>query len=222
MIPDIPDPWKTHLQSETNKPYFKQLLLDVNASYLIHDPPIYPPAPLVFDALALCPPDQIKVVILGQDPYHGADQAIGLSFSVPDSIKIPPSLQNIYKEIEADIGTTPRDSGDLTHWAKQGILLLNSTLTVEDSQAGSHQGRGWEQFTDTIITSVSSECQHIVFMLWGKHAQVKSNLIDESRHLILVAPHPSPLSAHRGFFGCKHFSHANQYLKKHNITPIKW
>ncbi len=222
MIPELPEEWKTYLQSETTKDYWQALTLDVNASYLINEPPIYPPAPLVFNALQLCPLDTAKVVILGQDPYHGPGQAMGLSFSVPDGVKIPPSLQNIYKEIADDLGQPIPDNGNLEHWSIQGVLLLNATLTVEAANAGSHQGKGWEQFTDQIIKTVSDEQEHVVFLLWGKFAQDKANLIDESKHLILTAPHPSPLSAHRGFFGCKHFSQCNKYLQNHAINPIAW
>lgn len=222
MIPDLPRAWKTHLAPETEKDYWMSLTLDINASYLINEPPIYPPAPQVFNALKLCPPDQVKVVILGQDPYHGPGQAMGLSFSVPDGVKIPPSLQNIYKEIESDVGQPAPASGNLEHWAQQGVLLINATLTVESSNASSHQGKGWERFTDQIIKTVSEQQKHVVFLLWGKFAQDKASLIDESKHLILTAPHPSPLSAHRGFLGCKHFSQTNAYLTNHEIQPIVW
>jgi uracil-DNA glycosylase len=222
MIPDLPKAWKTHLQAEMQKDYWQPLTLEVNASYLIDEPPVYPPAPLAFNALELCSPDQVKVVILGQDPYHGDGQAMGLSFSVPDGVKIPPSLQNIYKELASDLDRPIPTSGNLEHWAKQGVLLLNSTLTVESGNAGSHQGKGWEQFTDQIIKTVSKEKENVVFILWGKFAEAKSDLIDESKHLILTAPHPSPLSAHRGFLGCKHFSQTNEYLKQNNHSEIKW
>ena len=222
MIPDLPQAWKTYLEAETKQPYWEPLTLEINASYLIDEPPVYPPALLVFNALELCLLNKVKVVILGQDPYHGAGQAMGLSFSVPDTQKIPPSLQNIYKEIASDLEQTIPTSGDLTHWAKQGVLLLNATLTVESGNAGSHQGKGWEQFTDQIIRTVSAEQEHVVFLLWGKFAEAKSSLIDESKHLILTASHPSPLSAHRGFFGSKHFSQCNEYLKNHAIEPIAW
>jgi len=222
MIPDLPKTWKTQLQDETTKDYWQALTLDINASYLINEPPVYPPAPLVFNALKLCPPDQVKVVILGQDPYHGSGQAMGLSFSVPDGVKIPPSLQNIYKELADDLNQTIPASGNLEHWAKQGVLLLNSTMTVEAGSASSHQGKGWEQFTDQIIKTVSNDCEHAVFLLWGKFAEAKSDLIDESKHLILIAPHPSPLSAHRGFFGCRHFSLTNAFLENHAIESIAW
>jgi uracil-DNA glycosylase len=222
MIPDLPTPWKTYLAGETTKPYWEALTLDINASYLINEPSIYPPAPLVFNALKICPPSAVKVVILGQDPYHGPKQAMGLSFSVPDNVKVPPSLRNIYKELADDLDQPIPTSGNLTHWAKQGVLLLNATLTVEAGNAGAHQGRGWEQFTDQIIKTVSVEQDHVVFILWGKFAAAKSSLIDEQKHLILTAPHPSPLSSHRGFFGCKHFSQANEYLKNHALEIIHW
>jgi uracil-DNA glycosylase len=222
MIPDLPVPWKTYLEAETKKPYWESLTLDINASYLIDEPRVYPPAPLVFTALKLCPLHKVKVVILGQDPYHGPKQAMGLSFSVPDRQKVPPSLQNIYKELAADLLQPIPESGNLKHWAKQGVLLLNSTLTVDAGNAGSHQGKGWEQFTDQIIKTVSTEQAHVVFILWGKFAEAKRSLIDDKKHLILTAPHPSPLSAHRGFFGCKHFSQSNEYLKNHSIQEIEW
>ena len=164
----------------------------------------------------------MKVVLLGQDPYHGDGQAHGLSFSVPDNIAIPPSLRNIYKELAADLGTTIPQSGNLEHWATQGVLLLNSTLTVERGKPGSHQGLGWETFTDAVIKKISDEKDHVVFLLWGKFAEKKSALIDDRKHLILTAPHPSPLSAYTGFLGCKHFSTCNAYLKKTGQTPINW
>lgn len=183
---------------------------------------IYPPAEQVFNAFKHTEFAEVKVVILGQDPYHGAGQANGLAFSVNPEIKIPPSLLNIYKEIAADIGAEPPKDGDLTHWATQGVLLLNTVLTVEANQANSHRGQGWENFTDAVIQSLSHAEQHIVFLLWGKPAQQKSSLIDSSRHTILTAPHPSPLSAYRGFFGCKHFSRANKALIAHGQKPIIW
>tara|TARA_B100000508_G_scaffold44232_1_gene34527 strand:- start:3280 stop:3948 length:669 start_codon:yes stop_codon:yes gene_type:complete len=214
--------WKTALKSEFEKDYFKNLSIEVRADYLLGEPPIYPPAKLVFNAFELCSLDEVKVVILGQDPYHGPGQAMGLSFSVPDGVRIPPSLQNIYKEINNDIGSEIPTSGNLEHWAKQGVLLLNATLTVEQANAGSHQGRGWETFTDTVIETISNKRQHVVFLLWGAYAGAKSSLIDESKHLILKASHPSPLSAHRGFLGCKHFSKTNQYLKENGLPEITW
>jgi len=222
MIPELTNPWKTLIGAETKKDYFKQLMLDVEASYLINNPPIYPPAELVYNALELCAPKKTKVVILGQDPYHGKDQAMGLAFSVLGGTKIPPSLMNIFKELKSDVGMPIPESGNLSHWANQGVLLLNATLTVEAENAGSHQGKGWEQFTDHIISAISDQQKHVVFILWGNYAQAKSYLIDESKHLILTAPHPSPLSAHRGFFGSKHFSQTNEYLEQHKITPIEW
>jgi len=222
MIPDLPKPWTTLVGAETNKDYFKQLMLEIEASYLIKNPAVYPPAELVFNALELCSPQNTKVVILGQDPYHGKDQAMGLAFSVLGGTKIPPSLMNIFKELKGDVGIPIPQSGNLSHWANQGVLLLNATLTVETEQAGSHQGKGWEQFTDHIIEMISDMQQHVVFILWGNYAQAKSSLIDESKHLILTAPHPSPLSAHRGFFDSKHFSQTNEYLQQHKITPIEW
>ena len=183
---------------------------------------IYPAANDVFSALSLTPFEKIKVVILGQDPYHGPGQAHGLAFSVKDGVKLPPSLRNIYKEIESEYGVKMPKSGDLTGWAKQGVLLLNATLTVQESAAGSHQKRGWEEFTDAIIKSINEKHEHVVFMLWGSHAQKKGEFIDRKKHLVLDAPHPSPLSAHRGFLGCGHFKTANDYLEKNKKTPINW
>lgn len=214
--------WKAALAEELDKDYFIRLTAEVKADYLLGKPPIYPPAPLVFNAFMLCPLEQVKVVILGQDPYHGPGQAMGLAFSVPDGMRVPPSLQNIYKEIRDDVGRDIPDSGNLERWATQGVLLLNATLTVEHGNAGSHQGRGWETFTDAVIRTVSQEREHVVFMLWGAYAGRKAELIDETKHLILQAPHPSPLSAHRGFFGSRHFSQANEYLTAHGQTPIEW
>ncbi len=222
MLPEIPESWKTVLREELVKDYFKQFSVEVQADYLVEDPPIYPPAALVFDAFKLCPFEEVRVVILGQDPYHGHGQAMGLSFSVPDGVRIPPSLRNIYKEIQSDIGAAPATNGDLTAWAKQGVLLLNSTLTVAHKQSGSHQGRGWETFTDSVIKKISDEHEHVVFLLWGAYARKKSDLIDDSKHLVLNATHPSPLSAHRGFLGCKHFSLCNNYLKLNGHKEINW
>ena len=224
MIMDehISESWKSALEDEFEKDYFKQLSGEVVADYLLSKPQVFPPEPLVFNALSITPLEQVKVVILGQDPYHGPGQAMGLAFSVPGGVTIPPSLRNVYKEIESDIGTPPPQSGNLEHWAQQGVLLLNSTLTVEAEKAGSHQGRGWEQFTDAVIETVSDEREHVVFLLWGAYAGAKTSLIDESKHLILTAPHPSPLSASKGFLGCKHFSKTNEYLKNHSITEIEW
>ena len=183
---------------------------------------IYPPAPDIFQALALTPFHNVRVVILGQDPYHGPGQAHGLAFSVRAGVKPPPSLKNIYKELDATFGPRPRPHGDLSGWAQQGVLLLNATLTVRDGEAGSHQNKGWEEFTDSLIRAVNDRHDHIVFMLWGSYAQKKGAFIDRARHLVLTAPHPSPLSAHRGFLGCGHFKTANDDLAAHGKTPIDW
>lgn len=220
MDVQIEPSWKTALKGEFETPYFKELTDTVRSAY--QHGPVYPPPKLIFNAFQLCPFDQVKVVILGQDPYHGKGQAHGLCFSVPDGIKAPPSLQNIYKEIQADLGKEIPTSGNLEHWAKQGVLLLNATLTVLPSQAGSHQGLGWEQFTDAVIKKISDEKEHVVFLLWGRYAQDKGAHIDESKHLVLKAAHPSPFSAYNGFFGCKHFSKTNEYLKEHGLDPIDW
>lgn len=212
--------WKEALKEEFEKPYFKKLSQTVKTAYLTQS--VFPPPKLVFNAFSQCPFDNVKVVILGQDPYHGKGQAHGLSFSVPDDIQTPPSLQNIYKEIKSDVGTEIASSGNLEHWAKQGVLLLNATLTVLQGTPGSHQGLGWETFTDGVIRKISDEKEHIVFLLWGKYAQGKEVLIDPSRHLVLKAPHPSPFSAHTGFLGCKHFSQTNTYLRQHGFEEIEW
>jgi len=212
--------WKSALANEFSSAYFEALSAFVRSAY-VHGP-VFPPPKLVFNAFNLCPLPEVRVVILGQDPYHGPGQAHGLSFSVPDGVAIPPSLRNIYKEIAADIGTTPPTSGNLERWAKQGVLLLNATLTVLPGQAGSHQKKGWEQFTDAVIKTVSNEREHIVFLLWGNFARSKKELIDTTKHLVLEAAHPSPLSAHNGFLGCKHFSQTNDYLNKHHLKPIDW
>lgn len=183
---------------------------------------IFPPGPQIFAALDATPFEQVKVVVLGQDPYHGLGQAHGLCFSVPPGIAVPPSLDNIYKEIQRDLGIARPDHGCLMHWATQGVLLLNAVLTVEEGRAGSHQGKGWEGFTDRIVEVLGSEREHLVFMLWGAYAQAKGKVIDPRRHLVLRAPHPSPLSAYRGFIGCGHFSTANAYLSRHGMRPIDW
>jgi uracil-DNA glycosylase len=213
--------WKNALSHEFEKPYFTELSATIRNAYL-GDEPVYPPPQLVFNAFTLCPFDQVKVVILGQDPYHGPHQAHGLSFSVRDNVAIPPSLRNIYTELSADLGVAPRTSGNLTHWAEQGVLLLNATLTVVGGKAGSHQGLGWERFTDTVVKKLSDEKEHLVFILWGKYAQEKGAVIDSSKHLIIRSAHPSPLSAHNGFFGSKPFSKTNAYLQKQGETPIQW
>lgn len=183
---------------------------------------VYPPASRIFAAFDACPFPEVKVVILGQDPYHGSGQANGLSFSVNPGVRFPPSLLNIFKEVSADTGAPMPVDGDLSRWARQGVLMLNATLTVAANRAGSHQGHGWEQFTDAVIKRLSDRREHLVFILWGSYAIRKSELIDQSRHLILTSPHPSPLSAHRGFFGNHHFSRANAYLQAHGATPIVW
>lgn len=216
----IESSWKIALAEEFNKPYFKDLSERVRSAYVSRT--VFPPPKFVFNAFSLCPFDAVKVVILGQDPYHGQGQAHGLSFSVPDGVPTPPSLQNVYKEIEDDLGIVEPPTGNLERWAKQGILLLNATLTVEKGNAGSHQGLGWEQFTDAVIKKISDEKEHVVFMLWGKYAQEKGTVIDAHKHLVLKAAHPSPFSANHGFFGCKHFSKANAYLEEHGIEPIEW
>lgn len=213
--------WKEALGDEFAKAYFRELSKKVRAAYL-DSQPVFPPPKLVFNALNLCPYDNVQVVILGQDPYHGKGQAHGLAFSVPEGTPIPPSLQNIYKEIRDDVGLPLPSSGDLTRWAKQGVLLLNATLTVQGGCAGSHQGLGWERFTDAVIKRISDEKEHVVFLLWGKFAQEKEALINAGKHLVLKAPHPSPFSAHSGFFGCKHFSKTNKYLLESGQKPIQW
>ena len=216
----IDSSWKSRLANEFEAPYFEQLTNFVRDAYTHHQ--IFPPAKLIFNAFDLCPFDQVKVVIIGQDPYHGLGQAHGLSFSVNENMPLPPSLKNIYQEIRSDLGIQPLSHGNLERWAKQGVLLLNATLTVQANLAGSHQKKGWETFTDSAIKAVANEKEHVVFLLWGNYAQQKAQYIDRTKHLVLTAVHPSPLSAHRGFFGCKHFSQANQYLKEHGLEPINW
>ncbi len=216
----IEESWKTRLNNEFQMPYFKTLTDFVRMEY--RQCRVYPPGKLIFNAFNLCPFDALKVVIIGQDPYHEPGQAQGLAFSVPDGVRIPPSLVNIYKEISDDTGAAIPQSGDLTRWAKQGVLLLNATLTVREHLAGSHQRRGWEQFTDAVIRIVSQEKEHVAFILWGSYAQSKAPFVDSSKHLILKSTHPSPLSAHRGFFGNHHFSLTNHFLQQHGITPIQW
>ena len=183
---------------------------------------MYPPASLIFSAFDLCPFSHVKVVVLGQDPYHGHGQAHGLCFSVPDGVAFPPSLRNIFKELLSDVGLEFPKSGNLERWAKQGVLLMNATLTVRAEQAGSHQNKGWEKFTDKVIEVVSREKEHVVFLLWGNYARAKKNIINTGKHLVLEAAHPSPLSASRGFLGCKHFSQCNNWLQKRNIQAIEW
>ena len=212
--------WKAHLTGEFEKPYFVQLTDAVRKEY--SQTVCYPPAKLVFNAFDLCPFDRVKVVIIGQDPYHEPGQAHGLSFSVLDGVQFPPSLQNIFKEIHDDLGTPIPTSGNLTRWAEQGVLLLNASLTVRAGQAASHSRHGWEQFTDAAIRALSEQREHLVFILWGNYAIAKQALIDPFKHLILKSVHPSPLSASRGFFGCHHFSQTNNYLIQNGIEPIDW
>ncbi|HRS42161.1 MAG: uracil-DNA glycosylase [Bacteroidota bacterium] len=216
----IEQSWKQHLMPEFDKPYFVNLTNFVRDEYRTKT--IYPPAKLIFNAFDQCPFDEVEVVIVGQDPYHEPGQAHGLCFSVNDGIEIPPSLQNIYKEIHDDLGKPIPRSGNLERWARQGVLLLNATLTVQAHRAGSHQGKGWEEFTDAAIRHLANERENLVFILWGAYAQRKGENIDTNRHLVLKSPHPSPLSAHRGFFGNKHFSKANEYLVAHGKKPIDW
>ncbi|MGN1259655.1 MAG: uracil-DNA glycosylase [Alloprevotella sp.] len=212
--------WAARLQTEFDAPYFRELTDFVRAEYQAG--PCYPPGPKIFNAFNLCPFDRVKVVLLGQDPYHEPGQAEGLCFSVADGVPFPPSLRNIFSEIEADLSRPVPTSGSLRRWAEQGVLLLNATLTVRAHQAGSHQGHGWERFTDTVIARLSAEREHLVFILWGSYAQRKGAVVDTSRHLVLKSAHPSPLSAYRGFFGNHHFTLANDYLIRHGLTPISW
>lgn len=216
----IAQSWKAHLTDEFAQAYFTQLREFVRSEYA--SATVYPHPTHIFRAFDLCPFDDVKVVILGQDPYHGPGQANGLCFAVNEGVTLPPSLVNVFTEIESDTGQRIDRSGDLTRWARQGVLLLNATLTVRKGQAGSHQGKGWEQFTDAVIAALSQEREHLVFMLWGRYAKDKGKAIDWSKHLILEAAHPSPLSAHNGFFGCKHFSQANAYLTQHRKDTIVW
>ncbi len=211
--------WKEVLQAEFDKDYFKSLTDFVRAEYQTKT--IYPPAKQIFNAFDLCPLQQTKVVIIGQDPYHGPKQAHGLCFSVNKGIKMPPSLVNIYKELHTDVGIAIPTHGNLEHWARQGVLLLNATLTVEAHKAGSHQNKGWEQFTDAVIKTVADKLDKVVFILWGSYAQKKTQLIG-NKHLVLKSVHPSPLSAHRGFFGTKHFSKANAYIEQNGKQAINW
>lgn len=217
---NIEPSWKEKLQGEFDKPYFDRLIQFVKEEYSSYT--CYPPGRMIFNAFNLCPFDSVKVVLIGQDPYHEPGQAHGLCFSVNDGIAFPPSLRNIFQEIKTDVGTEIPLSGNLTRWAEQGVLLLNATLTVRAHAAGSHQKQGWEEFTDAVIQTISEEKQHVVFILWGSYAQSKAKLIDSTRHCILRSAHPSPLSAYRGFFGNHHFSLCNRYLSENNINPITW
>ncbi len=215
--------WHKELAAEWEKPYFTGLAEFVRQQYSDRSRQIFPPASKIFAAFDICPFDKVKVVILGQDPYHGPGQANGLSFSVGEGVQLPPSLLNIFKEVQDDLGLdrAPVD-GDLSRWARQGVLLLNSTLTVEAHRAGSHQGRGWETFTDEVIMRLNNDREHLVFILWGSYAIKKGAYIDRNRHCVIASPHPSPLSAYRGFFGSKPFSRANEYLMAHGESPIDW
>jgi uracil-DNA glycosylase len=212
--------WKQRLDEEFSKPYFTQLIDFVRSEYKTQV--IYPPGKEIFRSFDVCDFDEVKVVIIGQDPYHGAGQANGLCFSVRDGVRMPPSLVNIFKEIRADLGKPMPASGDLERWAKQGVLLLNATLTVRDSSPGSHQNKGWEAFTDAVIKKISDEKENVVFLLWGAYAQKKGEVINRQKHLVLLSPHPSPFSADRGFFGNKHFSKANDYLRSKGLKEIDW
>jgi uracil-DNA glycosylase len=218
--PQIEESWKENLSAEFNSSYFmelKEFLTEEKAKY-----PVYPPGPLIFNAFQLTPFHQVRVVLLGQDPYHGPGQAHGLCFSVPQGIVPPPSLVNIFKEIQKDLGIPVPSHGNLEKWARQGVLLLNATLTVRANQAGSHQRKGWETFTNAVISRLSERRVGLIFLLWGRFAQEKDAFIDTNRHYILKAAHPSPLSAFNGFFGCRHFSKTNEILKKHGLEEIDW
>jgi uracil-DNA glycosylase len=220
MNTHIEPSWKKVLHAELTAPYFTHLLETTSTAYTTTT--VFPPEEYVFNAFSLCSFENVRVVILGQDPYHGPGQAHGLSFSVPDGVKTPPSLKNIYKEIKTDIGNDIPLTGNLERWATQGVLLLNATLTVESGKPGSHQKFGWETFTDAVIKKISDEKENVVFLLWGSFARNKKSLIDTAKHLVLEAPHPSPLSAYTGFFGCKHFSQTNRYLASTEQREIVW
>lgn len=216
----IEESWRQILQPEFDKPYFELLTTFVRQQYQTRQ--CFPPARLIFNAFDSCPFNQVRVVIIGQDPYHDVGQAHGLCFSVNEGIPIPPSLMNIYKEIQRDLGKPIPASGNLQRWADQGVLLLNATLTVEAHRPGSHQGKGWEELTDAAIQALNEQREHLVFMLWGSYAQRKGQFINRRKHLVLETSHPSPLSVYRGFDGCAHFSKANAYLTQHNLQPIDW
>ena len=220
MTVRIEESWREVLQPEFDKPYFELLASFVRHEYQTKQ--CFPPARLIFNAFDSCPFDKVRVVIIGQDPYHDVGQAHGLCFSVNDGVEIPPSLLNIYKELNRDLGIPIPASGNLTHWVQQGVLLLNATLTVEAHKPGSHQNKGWEELTDAAIQALNTRREHIVYLLWGAYAQRKGQFIDRRKNLVLTAPHPSPLSAHRGFIGCGHFSATNNYLIKHGEQPIAW
>ena len=220
MNVQIEESWKKQLQPEFEKDYFIKLTDFVRNEY--RNTQIYPPGKLIFNAFNLCPFDKTKVVIIGQDPYHGPGQAHGLCFSVNDGVVFPPSLKNIFKEIQDDLGIPVPESGNLTRWANQGVLLLNATLTVRAHLAGSHQKKGWEEFTDAAIRALAEQREHLVFILWGAYAQKKGAFINRNKHLVLASAHPSPLSAYNGFFGNRHFSRANEYLTAHGKEPVCW
>ena len=212
--------WQAVLREEFDKEYFEKLIAFVKKEYAAAK--VYPEGKNIFRAFELCPFNAVKVVILGQDPYHGPRQANGLCFSVNDGVPLPPSLQNIYKEIENDLGVQMPKTGNLDNWSRQGVFLLNATLTVRANKAGSHQHQGWEDFTDAVVKAVSEKKEHVVFLLWGKYAQEKGKMIDRSKHCVLTAAHPSPFSAYGGFFGCKHFSKTNEYLVSAGEKPVDW
>ncbi|MDE6851328.1 MAG: uracil-DNA glycosylase [Lachnospiraceae bacterium] len=217
----ITNDWLDAIKPEFGKPYYRELFEFVKEEY--SRVVVYPPADDIFNAFHFTPLSEVKVLILGQDPYHNVHQAHGLCFSVPpDQQEIPPSLQNIYKELQDDLGCTIPNHGYLKKWADQGVLLLNTVLTVRAHQAGSHQGKGWERFTDAVIQAVNAQDRPVVYLLWGKPAQSKAGMLTNPKHLVLKAPHPSPLSAYRGFFGCKHFSRTNEFLQEHGVEPIDW
>lgn len=220
MKVNIEPSWYKHLEKEFQQLYFEELVSFVKTAYRHHK--VYPPAKEIFRAFDLCNFEETKVVILGQDPYHGPRQANGLCFSVREEVPMPPSLLNIFTEIRDDLGIAMPSNGNLERWAKQGVLLLNATLTVHAQQPGSHQNKGWERFTDAVISTLSRAKEHVVFLLWGAYAQQKVSLIDDQKHLILTSPHPSPYSAHRGFFGNQHFSKTNAYLEAHHLQAIRW
>ena len=220
MKPEELGAWQALLQEEFEKPYWQTLSERVDTAYAASA--VYPPREALFAAFRLTPPEAVRAVILGQDPYHEPGQANGLAFSVNPGVKLPPSLRNIYQELESNLGISPAKDGDLSAWARQGVLLLNSVLTVREHEAASHAGRGWETFTDAVVRAIAERKEGIVYMLWGRPAQSKIPMLTNPKHLILKAPHPSPLSAYRGFFGCKHFSQANDFLKANGVEPIDW
>ena len=221
LTPKLNQGWMLEIGGEFDKPYMQSLNAFLKGE-TESGATVFPPQEDVFNALNTTPFENVRVVIIGQDPYHGDDQAHGLSFSVRRGVRVPPSLMNIYKELESEYGTKRPDHGDLTAWAQQGVLLLNATLTVRRDSAGSHQNKGWESFTDAVIRAVNDHHEHVVFMLWGSYAQKKGAFIDRNKHCVLTSVHPSPLSAHRGFLGCGHFKAANEYLESHGLQPIHW